>query len=62
LSFDHEEILVGNLISDFVKGKTKFNYTEGIQGDPLHRAIDSLSMTTKPLNLQGSFQTGLSLI
>jgi len=21
LSFDHEEILVGNLISDFVKGK-----------------------------------------
>jgi len=44
LSFDHEEILVGNLISDFVKGKKKFNYTEGVQkGIALHRAIDTFT-------------------
>ncbi|MDE3144444.1 MAG: DUF479 domain-containing protein [Bacteroidota bacterium] len=41
LSFDQEEILVGNMISDFVKGKKKFNYQAGIQkGITLHRAID----------------------
>jgi len=41
LSFDHEEILVGNLISDFVKGNKKFLYPESIQkGIALHRAID----------------------
>jgi len=44
LSFNHEEILVGNLISDFVKGKNKFNYPEGIQqGITLHRAIDTFT-------------------
>ena len=44
LSFDHEEILVGNLISDFVKGKNKFNYPEEIQkGIALHRAIDTFT-------------------
>ncbi len=44
LSFNHEEILVGNLISDFVKGKNKFNYPEGIQkGITLHRAIDAFT-------------------
>ena len=44
LSFNHEEILVGNLISDFVKGKNKFNYPEGIQkGIILHRAIDTFT-------------------
>lgn len=44
LSFNHEEILVGNLISDFVKGKNKFNYPEGIQkGIALHRAIDTFT-------------------
>jgi acyl carrier protein phosphodiesterase len=41
LSFMHEEILVGNLISDFVKGKKKFDYSIGIQhGIALHRSID----------------------
>jgi acyl carrier protein phosphodiesterase len=36
--------LVGNLISDFVKGKKKFNYPEGIQkGMTLHRAIDTFT-------------------
>jgi acyl carrier protein phosphodiesterase len=44
LSFNDEEILVGNLISDFVKGKKKFDYTEGIQkGITLHRAIDTFT-------------------
>ncbi|MFZ9661519.1 MAG: ACP phosphodiesterase [Chitinophagaceae bacterium] len=41
LSFNHEEILVGNMISDFVKGKRKFDYDENIQkGIHLHRKID----------------------
>jgi acyl carrier protein phosphodiesterase len=44
LSFDIPEILTGNLISDFVKGKKKFDYPEGIQkGISLHRAIDSFT-------------------
>jgi acyl carrier protein phosphodiesterase len=44
LSFNHEEILVGNVISDFVKGKKKFDYKEGIQkGITLHRAIDTFT-------------------
>jgi acyl carrier protein phosphodiesterase len=44
LSFHEPEILVGNLISDFVKGKKKFDYTAGIQkGIALHRAIDNFT-------------------
>ena len=44
LSFNEEEILVGNMISDFVKGKKKFDYTVGIQkGIELHRAIDEFT-------------------
>lgn len=44
LSFGHEEILVGNLVSDFVKGKKKFDYPQGIQkGIVLHRAIDTFT-------------------
>ncbi|MEO5782209.1 MAG: ACP phosphodiesterase [Ginsengibacter sp.] len=44
LSFDQQEILAGNMISDFVKGKTKFNYPTGIQnGIALHRAIDEFT-------------------
>jgi acyl carrier protein phosphodiesterase len=46
LSFDHEEILVGNMVSDFVKGKAKFNFPDNIQkGITLHRAIDSFTDT-----------------
>jgi len=42
LSFNDPEILVGNLISDFVKGKKKLDYPEGIQhGITLHRIIDA---------------------
>lgn len=41
LSFNHPEILVGNMISDFVKGRKKFDYSEGVQqGITLHRYID----------------------
>jgi acyl carrier protein phosphodiesterase len=39
---------VGNLISDFVKGKKKFDYPPGIQqGIALHRAIDNFTDTHK---------------
>src|SRR5690349_12966432 len=42
LSFKDPEVLVGNMISDFVKGKKKFDYPVGIQGGiMLHRAIDT---------------------
>ena len=41
LSFEDPGILVGNMISDFVKGKKKFDYPSRIlQGIDLHRAID----------------------
>lgn len=44
LSFGRDEILVGNMISDFVKGKNKFDYSAGIQnGIALHRAIDGFT-------------------
>jgi acyl carrier protein phosphodiesterase len=46
LSFGIPEILVGNLISDFVKGKKKLEYPAGIQaGISLHRAIDTFTDT-----------------
>jgi acyl carrier protein phosphodiesterase len=36
--------LVGNIISDFVKGRKKFDYSMGIQaGISLHRSIDSFT-------------------
>ena len=31
LSFGNEDILVGNMISDFVKGKKKYDYSITIQ-------------------------------
>ncbi len=44
LSFNEPEILVGNMISDYVKGRKKFDYAEGIQkGIALHRAIDEFT-------------------
>lgn len=46
LSFNQPDVLVGNLISDFVKGKKKFDYTPGIQkGIALHREIDNFTDT-----------------
>lgn len=44
LSFGSNEILIGNMISDFVKGKKKFDYSPGIQnGIMLHRMIDTFT-------------------
>ena len=44
LSFSQPEILVGNMISDFIKGKKKLDYDEKIQkGIVLHRAIDEFT-------------------
>jgi acyl carrier protein phosphodiesterase len=41
LSFNHPGILTGNMISDFVKGKKKFDYPAAVQkGIELHRMID----------------------
>lgn len=41
LSFGHPEVLVGNMISDFVKGRLQYQYPPGIQkGIRLHRLID----------------------
>jgi len=46
LSFNQPDILAGNMISDFVKGKKKYDYEPGIQqGIALHRAIDAFTDT-----------------
>ena len=56
LSFDQPEILVGNMISDFVKGKTKFTYPPGIQnGIMLHRAIDEFTDVHPVTNKASAF-------
>ena len=44
LSFGHPEVLTGNMISDFVKGKQRFSFIAGIQaGITLHRSIDAFT-------------------
>lgn len=44
LSFGHAEILLGNMISDFVKGKKQYDYPPVVhQGILLHRAIDAFT-------------------
>ena len=44
LSFNEPAILAGNMISDYVKGKKKFDYPPEIQkGMTLHRAIDEFT-------------------
>lgn len=44
LSFGEPDIVVGNMISDFVKGKKKFDFPVSIQtGISLHRAIDAFT-------------------
>lgn len=44
LSFNEEGLLTGNMISDFVKGKKKFDFPVSIQkGIELHRAIDQFT-------------------
>ena len=55
LSFKDPEILVGNMISDYVKGKKKFTYPTRIQqGIALHRRIDEFTdehLTNRELKL-----------
>ena len=44
LSFGQPQLLVGNMISDYVKGKKQYDYPLGIQqGIRLHRAIDNFT-------------------
>ena len=44
LSFGQPEIVVGNMISDFVKGKKRFEFPGQIQkGIMLHRSIDAFT-------------------
>ena len=46
LSFASADLLMGNMISDFVKGKKQYDYPESIQkGIRLHRAIDQFTDT-----------------
>jgi acyl carrier protein phosphodiesterase len=44
LSFGNEPVLIGNMISDFVKGNKKFDYPLDVQkGIALHRMIDTFT-------------------
>jgi acyl carrier protein phosphodiesterase len=44
LSFHEPDILVGNMISDFVKGRKQFDYPPAVQkGIRLHRMIDEFT-------------------
>lgn len=44
LSFNHPQVMVGNMISDFVKGKSQFSYPKQIhEGIKLHRYIDTFT-------------------
>ena len=46
LSFGKPDILLGNMINDFIKGKKQFDYPAAIQkGIRLHRAIDQFTDT-----------------
>lgn len=48
LSFQLPDILVGNMISDYIKGKKQFNYPVAVQnGIKLHRAIDNFTDSHK---------------
>ena len=46
LSFNNPDILAGNMISDYIKGKKQFDYPVAVQkGIKLHRAIDNFTDT-----------------
>lgn len=46
LSFNNTDLLVGNMISDYVKGKQQYTFSKEIQaGIKLHRAIDDFTDT-----------------
>jgi len=44
LSFNEPELLLGNMVSDYVKGKKQFDFPKRMQaGIRLHRAIDEFT-------------------
>ena len=44
LSFNHPAVLLGNMISDYVKGKKQFDYPDNVRkGIQLHRFIDNFT-------------------
>ncbi len=46
LSFNNAEMMVGNMVSDFVKGKARYTFSPAIQnGIELHRRIDYFTDT-----------------
>ena len=46
LSFNDDEVLLGNMMNDFLKGVDKSTFSTGVQkGIKLHRAIDSFTDT-----------------
>lgn len=46
LSFRNEDVLAGNMISDYIKGRKQYDYPKAIQaGITLHRAIDEYTDT-----------------
>jgi acyl carrier protein phosphodiesterase len=50
LSFDDDALIIGNMVSDFVKGKAIEDYTPAIQrGLRLHRTIDAFT-DAHPIN------------
>lgn len=56
LSFQQPGIIVGNMISDFVKGKKQFDYPATVQkGIKLHRAIDQFTDTHEATQQLKSF-------
>lgn len=56
LSFDQDEILIGNFIGDFVKGKMIETYPSGIrQGIRLHREIDKFTDTHPLVKISQSY-------
>lgn len=56
LSFNQDEILIGNFIGDFVKGKMIDTYPTGIrQGIRLHREIDKFTDTHPLVKASQSF-------
>jgi acyl carrier protein phosphodiesterase len=56
LSFGDPDILAGNMISDFVKGKKKYEYADRIQmGIALHRKIDEYTDSHPATRQAGEF-------
>jgi len=54
LSFDNEDIMIGNFIADMIRNKDVSTFSEGVQkGIALHRKIDSYT-DVHPIVKQGT--------